>query len=107
VAAGGVIHAAVVAQQVFKWPSNGASKRRALVGIGRLGIRRREAEGVGGHEAERVLDRGADVAVGGGEQSGYGDGAAQSLLAQASHGATVGALPCADRQRRRQDRVKA
>ena len=41
---------------------------------------RREAQRVGGNQAERVVDRGADVAVGGGEHAGDADGLAQSML---------------------------
>ena len=46
---------------------------------------RRQAQCVRGDEAERVVDRGPDVAVGRGEQSGDADGAAQALLTEPSH----------------------
>ena len=52
---------------------------------------RREAERVRGDETERVVDRGADVAVGGGEQAGHADRPAQPVLAEARHApATLG-----------------
>ena len=41
---------------------------------------RRQPERVRGDEPERVVDRGADVAVGGGEESGDADGTAQTVL---------------------------
>ena len=46
---------------------------------------RREPERVRGDEPERVVDRGADVAVGGREQPGHADRAPQSVLCQACH----------------------
>ena len=46
---------------------------------------RRQAQRVRCDEAERVVDRGPDVAVGRGEQSGDADGAAQALLTEPSH----------------------
>ena len=46
---------------------------------------RRQAERIGGDEAERVVDRGADVPVGGREQRARAENAAQSVLAEAGH----------------------
>jgi hypothetical protein len=46
---------------------------------------RSEPERMRGDEAERVVDRGADVAVGGGEEPGNADRAPQSMLCQACH----------------------
>ena len=55
---------------------------------------RREAERVGGDQAERVVDRGADVAVGGREQRARAEHPPQSVLGEPSH------RPAAYRRRR-------
>ena len=70
-------------------PARFGEHRRAL-GIGFRGQReqaagedehqRRQPERMGGDEAERVVDRGADVAVGGGEQAGDAHRLAQAVL---------------------------
>ena len=60
-------------------------------------------------QAERVVDRRADVAVGRREQAGDADRPAQAAFGELRHGARVlrgPSSPRGDRARRRQDRIK-
>ena len=70
-------------------------EHRGALGVGFCGQReqppgeqenqRRKPQRVRGNEPQRVVDRGADVAVGGREQAGNPDRLPQSVLAQARH----------------------
>ncbi len=65
-------------------------------------IKWREPERVRGDEAERVVDRGADVAVGGREQTRYADRTTQPVLGETCHhlqriGTSHGSCPAKSR----------